>query len=371
VKPEYDVIIVGARIAGSILSILLGQEGRRILLLDRASFPSDTLSTHFFRWPALQAFRQVGLLGKVEATAPPMPQLYNYIDGHFFSEPVQGKHGLDYFLCVRRITLDSILNTEVLRREHITFRPGARLDELTWEQERVTGVMFQDSEGRHSASARVVVGADGFYSRIAQLVDAPFEHYQDVQRAMYYAYFENLGPLPGPAAEHHFRGNHLVYVFPTDARLTLVAATIPLSEFTEFRRDPAGRLMAELESLPTLAPRMPTARRASQVKGSANIPCYQRIPYGNGWVLVGDAGQVMDPWSGQGIDHASTHAVMLAEALGSWLDGKSSWQAAMGGYHGERNAWSKKTYQRTSTYAADLQPMTEAALKRRGLAARG
>jgi flavin-dependent dehydrogenase len=177
-----------------------------------------------------------------------------------------------------------------------------------------------------------------------------------------------LEPLPGPAAEHHFRGNHLVYVFPTDAGLTLAAATVPISEFPEFRRDPAGRLRAELELLPALAPRLHNAEQAVPVKGAANIPCYQRVPYGPGWALLGDAGQVLDPWSGQGIDHASTHAVLLAEALNAWLAGRTGWEAGMASYHEQRNAWSQKTYRRTSTYAADLRPMTHAALLRRGLA---
>ena len=46
---EYDVIVIGARIAGSVLASSLGDRGHQVLLLDRDSFPSDTLSTHFFR----------------------------------------------------------------------------------------------------------------------------------------------------------------------------------------------------------------------------------------------------------------------------------------------------------------------------------
>src|SRR6266496_2542495 len=49
---DYDVIIVGARVAGSVLAALLGGQGHRVLLLEKAHFPSDTLSTHFFRAPA-------------------------------------------------------------------------------------------------------------------------------------------------------------------------------------------------------------------------------------------------------------------------------------------------------------------------------
>jgi flavin-dependent dehydrogenase len=212
-----------------------------------------------------------------------------------------------------------------------------------------------------------VVGADGLYSLVARQVKAPLEHFEPAQRAMYYAYYDGLGAQPGPAAEYHFRGNQLAYVFPTDSALTLVAVTVPLAEFAEFRRDPEGRLRAELEALPALAPRLRQAEQAGRVKGSGNIPCYQRVPYGPGWALVGDAGQVMDPWSGQGIDQAATHAVMLADALHRWLSGQSAWQEALAGYHQARNAFSQKAYRRTCTLARDLRPMTQAALQRRGL----
>jgi len=55
-KTDFDVIIVGGRVAGSVLATLLGQQGYHVLLLDKSHFPSDTLSTHFFRAPALLTF---------------------------------------------------------------------------------------------------------------------------------------------------------------------------------------------------------------------------------------------------------------------------------------------------------------------------
>ena len=116
-----------------------------------------------------------------------------------------------------------------------------------------------------------------------------------------------------------------------------------------------------------VAPRLNRAEPVAPVKGSGNIPGYRHVPYGNGWALVGDAGQIMDPWSGQGIDQASTQAVMLADALHEWLIGANTWEGALTGYHQSRNTFSEKMYRRTCTYASDLRPMTQAALVRRGL----
>jgi flavin-dependent dehydrogenase len=184
---------------------------------------------------------------------------------------------------------------------------------------------------------------------------------------MYYTYFHGIESLEEPFAEHHFVGDTLTYVFPTDEELTLVALSLPISEFSSFRKEPLNRLRAHLESLPELAPRLRQAEPAAEVRGAGNIPCYQRLPFGPGWALVGDAHQIMDPWSGMGIDHATTHAAFLADALDRWLQGDASWETAMNAYHAQARQWSEKTYRRTWTYAADLRPMTRAALQRRGL----
>jgi 2-polyprenyl-6-methoxyphenol hydroxylase-like FAD-dependent oxidoreductase len=374
-ETDFDVIVVGARVAGCILAGLLAWQGHRVLLLDRAHFPSDTLSTHFFRAPALQSFERLGILAEVLASGPPLRQSFNDIDGRVFSELVNGPDGLSFYLCIRRITLDWLLAQRVQQETKVELHQGARVQELLWQDNPgpgKAGVVVRWTEGGQNgaASAQVVIGADGFYSQVAKLVEPAYEHFLPVQRAMYYTYYANLEPQPaepGPAAEHHYRGNHLVYVFPTDGKLTLIAASLPINEFERFRQDPQASLQAELAVLPTLSPRLRRAEQVSPVKGAANIPCYQRIPYGPGWALVGDAGMVMDPWSGQGIDQASTHACLLADALHAWLAGEMGWAEAMAGYHQSRNAFSEKAYQRTSTYARDLRPMTQAALQRRGL----
>jgi 2-polyprenyl-6-methoxyphenol hydroxylase-like FAD-dependent oxidoreductase len=366
---DYDIIIVGARIAGSALATLLGQNGNRVLLLDKAQFPSDTLSTHFFRAPALRVFEQLGVLDEVESAAPPLTVMWNYIDGHVISDPVQApEEHLRYFLCERRITLDWILAQRVSRESNVEFRQGAQVRELIKLDGRVTGVRWREAEGMNEATARVVVGADGFYSTLAKSLEPAYESQFPVQRCMYYTYFQGIEPLDETAfAEHHFIGDSLTYIFPTDSHLTLVAVSMPVDEFSSFRREPLKKLSLHLDALPLLAPRLRKAEVAAEVKGAGNIPCYQRMPYGPGWALVGDAQQVLDPWSGMGIDHAATHASMLADSLHRFLRDDASWEAAMSAYHTQARAWSDKTYRRTSTYAADLRPMTRAALQKRGL----
>lgn len=362
-----DVIIVGARIAGSLLANLMAQQGHQVLVLDRAKFPSDTLSTHFFRAPAFRVFKAAGVLDEVLATAPQLKVNYNVIDGVVFPEPVDRPDDYPFYMCVRRITLDHILVRRVKTFENITLMEGAKAEELIRKDGRVTGVRWSDGNEKHEAFAKAIVGADGLNSFVAKSVNAISEQEEPINRTMYYAYYKDVVPNDGPAAEFHYRENNLMYCFPTDGDLTLIAASAPVSNFPEFKRDPEGRLEQEIRSMVALADRVDPTKREGLVRGTASIPGRLRIPYGDGWALVGDAGMVLDPWSGQGIDQASTHANFLAQELHDFLIGSKDWETSMRNYHKLRNDFSMKTFQRTCAYSRDLRPMTHTALETRGL----
>jgi 2-polyprenyl-6-methoxyphenol hydroxylase-like FAD-dependent oxidoreductase len=365
---DYDAIIVGARVTGSLLAILLGTRGHRVLLLDRARFPSDTLSTHFFRAPAFRAFYEAGVYDDIQTTAPHLIVNHNVVDGMVFPEPVDRPDDYPFYLCLRRFTLDDILVRRARTTPTIELREGARANALLREDGRIAGVTWQEAAGSGSARAKAVIGADGIYSFVAKEVDATAERSEPINRAMYYAYYRGIPPMEGPAAEFHYRGNHLAYCFPTDDDLTLVALSVPIAEFGDFRNAPEVRFRQGLERMIDLAPRLDRAERQGPVRGTGSIPGYMRVPYGHGWVLVGDAGMTMDPWSGQGIDHGSTHAVMLARALSDFLEGAQEWDTAMSTYHARRNAFSQTAYHRTCLFSRDVRPMTRAALEKRGLA---
>ncbi len=67
----YDAIVVGARCAGSPTAMLLARNGCRVLLVDKATFPSDTISTHFIRTPGVARLKHWGVLDKIIASQCP------------------------------------------------------------------------------------------------------------------------------------------------------------------------------------------------------------------------------------------------------------------------------------------------------------
>jgi flavin-dependent dehydrogenase len=364
---EYDVIIIGARVAGSTLAAILGSRGYQVLIVDRATFPSDTISTHFFRAPALRAFDKIGISSEVLSAAPQLRINYNVVDGVEFPEPVDRPDDYPFYMCLRRIILDDILVRCMRQNPSIEIREGIKVTALTWNNNRAAGIKWEKGELKGEDSAKIIVGADGVNSLTAREAGAVTEHQEPVNRAMYYAYYKGIREKEGPAAEFHYNGNTLVYCFPCDSQLTLIAASIPADRFPVFKKNLEQEFNNTINSMKVLAPRFGEAEREGPIKGSGNIPGYLRIPYGNGWALAGDAGMVMDPWSGQGIDQASTHAVFLADSINDYLSGIKDWNSAMGAYHSARNAFSLKTYQRTCKLSTDFRPMTNEALRRRGL----
>ena len=283
---NYEVIIVGARVAGSLLATLLGQRGHRVLLLDRDKFPSDALSTHFFRAPALRIFKEAGVLEQALATAPKLTVNYNVIDGIVFPEPVDRPEDFPFYMCIRRITLDDILVRRAKETPGVEMHEGAKVEALLREGARVNGVRWNGADGRQEASAKVVIGADGINSLVAKEAGAQVEQEEPINRTMYYAYYRGIKPSDGPAAEFHYRENNLVYCFPTDGGLTLLAASVPLAFFGEFKSDSEGRFEQETHSMTALAPRLKEAKREGPVRGTGSIPGRLRIPYGDGWALV-------------------------------------------------------------------------------------
>ncbi|HWP82408.1 MAG TPA: NAD(P)/FAD-dependent oxidoreductase [Bacteroidota bacterium] len=363
---DFDVIVVGSRIAGSIVATLLGEDGHRVLIVDRAHFPSDTLSTHFFRYPTFNALQRLGVLDEVSSLAPKLVNNFNDVDGHVFVEPVESPEGPSHYLCVRRITLDEILVRRMRKESNVSFREGVLVEDLLHEDGRVIGVRWSEDGRQSQATARVIIGTDGIHSVVVKKVQPAVERSEPVRRAMYYAYYAGFESKSPPAAEFHYRGNRLVYVFPTDGGLTLLAASVPIDEFQEFRKQPEDRLRSEIERMPGIVDRLRRAERVGPVRGAGNIPGYQRLPYGNGWALAGDSEHLLDPWSGQGIDQASTHALMLVDAIHKWLREESDREEAMREYNRRRHEFSDKTFERTCLFARDFRPMTEAALKKRG-----
>ena len=130
---EYDAIIVGARCAGSPTAMLLARKGYRVLIVDKATFPSDTMSTHLVHPPGVAALKRWGLLERLEATGCPPITQYSYDFGPLtISGSAQPADGVSEAYCPRRIVLDELL-VEAAVAAGAELREGFSVDEILVE----------------------------------------------------------------------------------------------------------------------------------------------------------------------------------------------------------------------------------------------
>jgi flavin-dependent dehydrogenase len=231
---------------------------------------------------------------------------------------------------------------------------------LVWDDGRVSGVELQTAGGaRRTVRARVVVGADGKYSKMAEWVGA--ERYEETPalRPLYYAYYRGVTPQPEPAVEIFYQDGRIGFILPMEPGADLLALEIQPEEFPAFRADPEGRIESVFRTLPGMATRMADAVRDGPARGSRGVENYLRVPYGPGWALTGDAAYLKDPSTGMGIEDAFRQSFMLAEALGAALDG-AEWDTTMSDYHHRRDEAILPGYRSTLSYTRTEDPSPEA-----------
>src|SRR5689334_9561677 len=144
----YDAIVVGARAAGSPTAMLLARKGYRVLLVDRASFPSDTLSTHYIHQPGIARLRRWGLLDRLVATGcPPVAAMAFDVGPFALTAAPPPSDGVADGYAPRRTVLDSLL-LEGAAEAGAEIRTGVTVDELLFADGVVTGVRVEGSEER-------------------------------------------------------------------------------------------------------------------------------------------------------------------------------------------------------------------------------
>src|SRR5688572_10581126 len=188
-KSDYDAIVVGARCAGSPTAMLLARKGYRVLLVDRATFPSDTVSTHLIHHPGVASLNRWGLLDRVVATGCPPIHTYAFDFGPFTISGVPGIDEAPVAYAPRRTVLDEIL-VDAASEAGAEVREGFSVEEVLADHGRVIGIRGHTKEGTSvTEHAQVVVGADGRHSLVAEAVAA--EQYEEKPRLQgsYYAYW--------------------------------------------------------------------------------------------------------------------------------------------------------------------------------------
>jgi 2-polyprenyl-6-methoxyphenol hydroxylase-like FAD-dependent oxidoreductase len=355
---QYDVIVVGARCAGSAAAMLLARQGHRVLMIDQGSFPSDVrLSTHLIWHAGVDLLDQWGLLDAVKATDCPLLTRLTLdlggvvIQGHPPGTTVGAAMAPRRF-ALDQVLLDAALSAGAELRERTTFEGVVR------EGDRVVGITARDAHGTPiTLSCRMLIGADGRTSPVARAVDAASYNEVPKEQGAFncYAYFSGVDVV---GAEFISRPERMIYAWNTNGGQTLVGCMQPGQAPRPSREDLASHMMAELDALaPDLAQRVRQGRREEEWLG-ASIATLCRQATGPGWCLLGDAGMTLDPYTAAGISIAFREADHLAARLHRGLSGQLTMDDALAGLEDERNAFALPLYH-FSQQAAQLAPPPE------------
>jgi 2-polyprenyl-6-methoxyphenol hydroxylase-like FAD-dependent oxidoreductase len=348
----FDAIVVGARCAGSPTAMLLARKGYRVLVVDRATFPSDTVSTHLVHPLGVAALSRWGLLDRLTASGCPPVHTYCFDFGPFTISGTPGTEKSPVAFCPRRTILDKLL-IDAAAEAGAEVREGFPVEEVLIEDGRAVGIKGRSSHGGSVVEcARVVVGADGLRSFVAEAVRP--EHYDEKPPLCvgYYTYWSGL-PMDG-RFEVYIRDGRAFAAMPTHEDLTLIIGGWPYAEFEENKKDIEGNYLRTIELVPAFADRLRGARREARFVGMA-VPNYFRKPYGPGWALVGDAGYNKDFITSQGIMDAFLDAELCTTALDQSFSGARPFDDAMNVYQRVRDARVKAMYEFTCQLAT-LEP---------------
>jgi len=354
----HDVIIVGARVAGSATALLLARAGLKVLVVDRATFPSDTLSTHQVQLPGVARLARWGVLGAVLEAGTPMTRDVRFDQG---DAVITGRYpayqGVDAMCSPRRTVLDRVL-VDAARAAGAEVRENFAVQEILGDGQ-VTGIRGQEKGALAvTEQARLVIGADGKHSLVAKAVDARAYRTRPPRSMAFYTYWADVPARDGSPAgtgEIYGRPGCVAAAFPTNDDLLMTYLAWPAARFDEFRRDVEGNFLRTLDAV-GLGERIRAGRRAERFRGTPDLPSYLREPYGPGWALVGDAGLLLDPITGQGISHAFRDAELLADAVADGLGGIRPLAGALARYHRARDHAARPMYDFTARLAAVNPP---------------
>lgn len=319
IKDKYDVVVIGARCAGSATAMLLARMGAKILVVDQAAPGSDTLSTHALMRGAVMQLQNWDILSQIAATGTPPVRTTSFIYGDtppidITMSPTHGTHAL---YAPRRTVLDRTL-ANAATEAGATVRYGVKCrDLLRGPDGSVNGVILCDNLGEtHSVKAELVIGADGRTSKVAQLVGAEMLKQGTHASQCIYGYFSGL---PDSGFRWHWGEGCAGGIIPTNNGQSCVFLSMSNTRTPRFSKLTQPTIFRDFISrmMPAFSSDIADAKLVGRLVGFGGQPGYLRRSAGNGWALVGDAGYFKDPITAHGITDALRDAQILAQ---SWAD---------------------------------------------------
>jgi 2-polyprenyl-6-methoxyphenol hydroxylase-like FAD-dependent oxidoreductase len=328
---DYDAIIVGGRVAGASTGMLLARRGYRVLVVERGTRASDTVSTHALMRAGVMQLERWGLLARVIDSGTPAVRrvMFHYGDDSLEVEPKVP------LFAPRRTVLDPII-ADAARAAGVDLRFGVSVSRVLRDADGgVVGVAMTEEDGtRAEVTAKIVIGADGVRSRVARVTGARRYVQGHGATAFVYSYFDDAS---FDGYEWIYRPRTTAGIIPTNGGILAWVAMSATSVGTQ-SRDPEACFWSRLgHAAPALAARVSNARRTERWHSWSGSAGYHRQSWGRGWALVGDAAHFTDPSGAHGLTDALRDAEFLARAIDRWLSGVAPFADALDNYQRARD----------------------------------
>jgi flavin-dependent dehydrogenase len=324
IREQADVVIVGARVAGSPAATELAKRGRKVIVLDAGTFPSDTLSTHVIFPTCVAELNALGALEPLLASGSPThPKVLMNHGGVDVMWDYTEVDGFNYGMCPRRTVLDNIL-VDVARRAGADVREATKFTGVEWKGGRVSAVTWADRKGNTGTiDTKLLIGADGRRSSVAEALGVAKPYRRDENgRGLVFMYVDDPYPADSPERKQLFQwrvGDTLGMYFPTCDNGGLILFMPPREQVAGFDQG-LVHWNERLQQYPLLKQRIAGGAPRTKLRKAADPFSYFRRSSGPGWALVGDAGHFKDPVIAQGVRDAIYYGRRLGMTAAAALD---------------------------------------------------
>lgn len=332
---QYDVVIVGAGLAGCTAARLYAKNGLRVALLEQKKQVDayKKSCTHYIQASAVPTMKRLGLATLIEDAGGIRNSIDTWTQWGWVRHETDTrypKHGYT----LRREVLDPLLRKLTLETKGVDLFLGHSVKALQQNQDQITGVIAQYDKQNIQFDAQLVVAADGSSSTVAKLAEVPTKVVEN-SRFLYWAYYKNIPGLNSKkTAQMWLTEPDVAYHFPSDDGISLLAAIITKDKLAAFKQDRLKNFETFIAQMPE-APNFALGERISDLSGILNYANYEREPWMPGLALIGDSAVTGDPIWGIGCGWAFQSAEWLVDCTSDALLANDDLQQSLKQYKHE------------------------------------
>ena len=337
---SYDIIIIGAGPAGTSAALYADKLGLKTILVDKSTFPRDKICGDALSGKSIRYMKELDILegvsilkgSKIKRVTFGSPNHKQF--DIYLSNPHHTHHAgtIKEGYVIKRETFDNFL---FQKAQNVTeIRQGFKFSDLLYHNDKIIGIKGTQNKQKQEIFAPIILGCDGAKSTLASKLGFHTENEQNTAIAIR-CYYEGVKSL-SDQIELHFVDEVLpgyFWLFPVGDNIANIGIGLSKKQAKKDERK-LGEILDEVTQSKFFRDRFANSKRLENPKGWA-LPLgrIERPSYGNGFMLLGDAAGLIDPFTGEGIGNAMASAKFAIEVSAEALKNKDFSKKMFSKYH--------------------------------------